>query len=387
VPEYRFELAGLLNSWGFHLRKSGRPREAAEAFQESLGLRTKLVGEFPGQLVYRRDVAMTHYNLATVYNDTGRTAEAEEAYRKAREIYEKLVVEAPEFTEVHKELANTLNNQGMILRRRGNLAGARPLFEQAIRHQRDALKPAPRLPRYLQDLICYHVNLGDVLVGLGDHAAAAAVAVDLSRIIPTDWEGHTHASCYLMSCAALAAKDTKLPPAERPGRSRAYADQARDMQGEGARRLPDNPGAQNAMARYLVTGEEPWRHDPALAVDLAKKATQRAPEVGGFWNKLGTAHYRAGEWEAAVVALERSMKLGAGGDSSDHFVLAMAHWQLAAKEPARKQTAHEWFRRGTEWLTKNEQALRKNEYDAARLRRLRAEAAAMLGVKEEPTKR
>ena len=70
----------------------------------------------------------------------------------------------------------------------------------------------------------------------------------------------------------------------------------------------------------------------------------------------------AGDWKAAIAALEKSMELRKGGDSNDWFFLAMAHWQLGEKDKAR-----EWYDRAVQWMDKNQP---KNE----ELRRFRAEA-------------
>ena len=83
------------------------------------------------------------------------------------------------------------------------------------------------------------------------------------------------------------------------------------------------------------------------------------------------AHYRAGEWKAAIVALEKSMALRKGGDSFDWFFLAMAHWQLGEKEEARK-----WYDRAVVWMDKNRP---KDE----ELRRFREEAAKLLKVEDQ----
>src|SRR5882757_1697929 len=109
--------------------------------------------------------------------------------------------------------------------------------------------------------------------------------------------------------------------------------------------------------------------DPQQAVELAKKSIGLTPKHGSNWNTLGVAQYRAGDWKAAVAALTKSMELRKGGDSTDWFFLAMAHWQLGDKEEARK-----WYDRAAAWMDKNQP---KNE----ELRRFRAEAAELLGVK------
>jgi eukaryotic-like serine/threonine-protein kinase len=75
-----------------------------------------------------------------------------------------------------------------------------------------------------------------------------------------------------------------------------------------------------------------------------------------------------------VMALDKSMQLGSGGDSFDRFFLAMAHWKLGDKEQARK-----WYALGVQWMEKNE--LRNEE-----LRRFRAEAAEVLEIEDQPRK-
>jgi serine/threonine protein kinase len=135
---------------------------------------------------------------------------------------------------------------------------------------------------------------------------------------------------------------------------------------------PDNAEVQDRLARLLATCPAPRLRDARQAVDLAKKAVARAPRNGAFWNTLGIAQYRAQEWRAAVASLEKSMQLRKGGDASDWFFLAMAHWRSGAKDKAR-----EWYDRAVRWVEKNRP---KDE----ELGRFRAEAAALLGLPGPP---
>jgi len=87
--------------------------------------------------------------------------------------------------------------------------------------------------------------------------------------------------------------------------------------------------------------------------------------------RRGVARYRAGEWEPAIAALEKSIELRRGGDSCDWFFLAMAHWQLGNKGEARR-----WYDTAIKWMDKKAPT-------SETLIRFRGEAAELLGVEPE----
>src|SRR5205823_1316215 len=120
----------------------------------------------------------------------------------------------------------------------------------------------------------------------------------------------------------------------------------------------------------LVTCADRKQWKPAEAVEFAKKAIQLEPKAGTYWNTLGAAHYRAGNWKDAIAALQKSMDLRNGGDSFDWFFLAMAHWQLGEKEQAKK-----WYEKAVVWTEKN------NPKDEE-LKCFRSEAKALLQTGE-----
>ena len=135
---------------------------------------------------------------------------------------------------------------------------------------------------------------------------------------------------------------------------------------------PENPLNGNEFAWFLVTCPDRRLWKPARAVELAKNATQGEPGNAAYWNTLGVAQYRAGDYEAAIKALGKSMELRSVGDASDWLFLAMAHWQLKHTEEARR-----WYDKGTAWMEK------KNS-DDEELLRFRAEAAELLGIPLKP---
>jgi tetratricopeptide (TPR) repeat protein len=165
-------------------------------------------------------------------------------------------------------------------------------------------------------------------------------------------------------------------------RSRAYQqsgkwDQAVKDLSE-ANRIAPQPPSQNNLAWLLATCPEAKLRNPQQAVELADAAVKGKPREGTYWNTLGAARYRAGDWKAAVAAFDKSMELGAGGDASDRFFLAMTHWKMGDPTEARK-----WYDWAVEWVEENAPALAKNPEQAEELRRFRSEAEEVLELKKK----
>lgn len=128
--------------------------------------------------------------------------------------------------------------------------------------------------------------------------------------------------------------------------------------------------AHNNLANLLSTCKDPQFHDPLQAVMEARRAVELKPDSGMYWNTLGEAYHSAGQWEQAIVALEKSIALKTNGDSEDFFFLAMSHWHLGHKVEALAS-----YQKGIDWMEKNDP--KNNE-----LLHFRADAAKLLGVKE-----
>jgi tetratricopeptide (TPR) repeat protein len=133
---------------------------------------------------------------------------------------------------------------------------------------------------------------------------------------------------------------------------------------------PDSATALNNLAWLLATCADPKLRDAGRAVTLARRAVEREPKQASYWNTLGVAQYRAGDWAAAMEALTKSMELGKGGRAEDWFFLAMAHHRRE-----RPKEARQWYEKAVEWMEKNQPV---ND----ELRRFCAEAAELLGMKK-----
>src|SRR5262249_27273661 len=179
----------------------------------------------------------------------------------------------------------------------------------------------------------------------------------------------------LGSFTALAwfLEDRGRPEAAEPVRAR-----ARKLKD----RLPQSPdsmeaGSCNEFAWALVRDRRLSVFEPAHAVRFARRAVELAPQDGNSRHTLGVALYRAGDWQAALGELTRSMEFRKGGDSVDWLFLAMAHRQLGHRDEARQ-----WFERAAKWMdehaTRNKELLRFQE-----LLRFRAEAEELLQINKK----
>ena len=104
---------------------------------------------------------------------------------------------------------------------------------------------------------------------------------------------------------------------------------------------------------------------------MAQEGIELQPKTGDVWNTAGVARYQAGDHQGAVAALQKSVELRSGGSAHDFFFLAMAHHQLGNKTEART-----WYDKAVAWMDKN--APKDEE-----LKRFRAEATELLGVREK----
>jgi tetratricopeptide (TPR) repeat protein len=113
----------------------------------------------------------------------------------------------------------------------------------------------------------------------------------------------------------------------------------------------------------------------ARGLEQAQTAAKAKPPHPFTLRTLGVAHYRMGDWKQAIANLEKAEEL-----APDRYLawnalfLSMAHWQSGDKEQAR-----EWYDRAVRWMEKNQSS---NE----ELRRFRAEAEELLGIKDEQSR-
>jgi tetratricopeptide (TPR) repeat protein len=117
--------------------------------------------------------------------------------------------------------------------------------------------------------------------------------------------------------------------------------------------------------------------DPTGAVTPARKAVELAPHLPVSWLVLGVACYRTGRWHAAAKALQQGLRTSGDETGFDRTItslfLAMAHWRCGRREQAKNA-----YERAIRRMKNNPRGC--DNLDRA----IRAEASALLGMRELP---
>ncbi len=325
-----FATLHALHDLGLAYKDTGKTTEAIALFEQVRDAQVKKLGpDHP-------DTLATLERLSEAYQNAGRTSEAIALLKQVRDARAKKLEQAHDaqvkkLGPDHPHALATVHKLSGVDREAGKATKAIALLEQA----RDAQvkKLGPDLPDTLE-------TLGSLAWAYKDAGKTTEAIAMFEQVVALHEK--------------LAAESPKVPHRTHPGNVPLQL-------------------ARNSLAWMLLTHPDPELRNPIRAVELAKKAVELAPERGFIWNTLGVAYYRAGDWKAAIAALERSVQLRSGGDSFDWFFLAMSHWQLGDKERPR-----EYYEHAVQWMEKNGP---RDE----QLRRFQIEAAELLGIKDQPT--
>jgi tetratricopeptide (TPR) repeat protein len=299
------------------MARGKRFQEAEESLRKAVDICATLPAHFLREPFYRGNTIFFRDSLVSFLKDAGRQQQAEEVCREGIEFYAKLAAANATEPGFRIALAESYLSLVALLKDSGQTHDAEKAARKALHLVEKLAAESPPTPPNQESLANCHFQIGFLLAQLGRTREAL--------------QGYRR-------CIELS---------------------------------PTNAVAYNNLAWLLATCPDSKFREPRQAVEAAKKALELRPNEGNHWNTLGVARYRAGDCKAAIAALERSMQLRKGGDSSDWFFLAMAHWQLGDKDQARK-----WYDQAVRWTEKN----RPNDEE---LRRFRTEAAGLLGVSEK----
>ncbi len=361
---FRHDLAATDYDFALLLATAGRWCEAESLYQKSLKSRLRLAADTPGVPAYRQEAAATQVGLGMVQAAAGRGQEAEASLRAALTVQEQLAKEFPGVPAYRYELAVTLDQLGMVLAEAGRAPEAEPLDRRAI----DLLE-APE-PAYRAQAAALHCHLGQLLENM-DRLPGAEQAyrrgVELAEPLASDTALPLHRA---LLAGGLARLGSLLHHTGRAEAAVPLLQRSLTLRKQLAADYPAVPAFQADLAWALATCPNPTLRDSGRAVAFARQAVTLATENGAYWTVLGVADYQAGDWPAAIEALEKSVQLRAGGEIRDWLFLALAYERRGDHRQARR-----WSDRAAQWLAKH------RPHDPE-LRRLRMAALTLMGLDE-----
>ncbi len=172
-PYVRLELGQASRRVGDIYRTMGSHKEAAEAYDESVGELGGLADEYRDRPEYRRQLALSLHQQGLLWLDRSDLPRARDALHGARRIQEGL----PETPEHQAELARTLNRLAQALRYADQLPEAETVCRQALGLQGRLVQAAPAAADFRSDLAGTRTELGNVLV-----AQARKTGPDAARL-------------------------------------------------------------------------------------------------------------------------------------------------------------------------------------------------------------
>jgi tetratricopeptide (TPR) repeat protein len=289
--------------------------------------------------------------------------EAADELRRSGAIWDSLAADFPAVPLYRFGQARHNLNLGNLLKKRGMAAQAEKEWCRGVALWKGLAAEFPSDSEYPVGLGGTYCNLGGLALTQGRPADALpwlnqAVAV-LTPV--TEREPWAQARQYLFNSHILRAQTL-----QKQGQ---FAEAIADCR-EAVKLNPKITFAHRLLGLYLATATDRRLRDPKRAVASAKKALELAPADPSNWHTLGMAYYARGAYRAAVHAMIRAQR----GDGTTFFFLAMSHWQLGHKD-----TAGEYFQKAVRWMDRFQP---RN----VELRRFRAEAAALLGITDNPKK-
>jgi serine/threonine protein kinase/tetratricopeptide (TPR) repeat protein len=294
-----------------------------------LGLALKKLGrpdqadaEFRQAILLAPDKAAAHFALGGACMTLGYLDQAIAELREAARF-------APQNAATHNNLGSALHKGGRV--------------EEAVTEYREASRIDP-------GLALAHHNLGRALYAQGNIKEAMAAFARAIQINPDDEEAKKYLELATRGQGQLAEDSGTRGKA---GELRAGLEV--DFEAE--------PGKPPIHLRGLTLGEY---------VEGSISRFLKRIDRPDYFTAQGVSFYRQGRWERALWYSTKSVSLRSGGTPRDWLFLAMAHCQLDHPNEARQ-----WYEKAVAWMD-------QNKPQDEELRRFRAEAAALLGIKDEP---
>lgn len=343
-------------------------------YQECVDDYLLLIQSRPDVPLYRSSLVSAETNIAQVLYQQGETSTASEHAFTALEQVQHLVGADSASAHLLSLEVYVRVTYGQILRDSGDFTNAELAFTSALEsclQLTEALGDDANMWRLQSET---KNNLGTLYLVTGKtemaQQAFASAREDFKKTLEISPDsviainGHAWASSYLGDTLRLLDRDSE---------AEAMYDESLAL------RAPLATGGNvpaldvGEAAVWLLTNcPDPEKRDHVVAMKLAEALVSKYPKSGRSFVLLATCHYRLANYELALSELDEAKLYNLGNRTSAYFLRAMTLWKLNQKVKAE-----------AEW----KQAvgiMDSHTPGNLRLRRLRAEAEALLGDVAKP---
>jgi serine/threonine protein kinase len=371
--QHSLDLTDAGGELAFALRLSADGRGSATAYRPIVAFWEDLLKDSPGDRNYLSQVSYHNKDLGLLLSSLGQLPEAVGAFRRSTEVAAQFVPEGQPLSKTKLTtvvyLSDSLLWLGETLRGTGQFEEADQTFARCLdiwvrMHQE---QPNSVLNTYMMGVV--HVRRGILLTARGQFSKAEAECRDALPLL-----AQTGRAAELGQ-ARWALADALFAAGNREEAEKSYQAAVAAFKSPGGDGVTVIGGHQFQLTWLLATCPCAKVRQPDEAIELAKKSLHPGHLEADGWRTLGAAHYYAGAYGEAVAALRQSVDRRVDKDTLDRFLLAMAYCRLGKKEEAQR-----WDKQAVEGMDKYKPGDDK-------LRRFRAEAAELLGVKEQPRAR
>lgn len=211
-PIYRRQLALVQDDLGQLLRSRNAIR-AQEYHNEAIRLQLDLM-TVDSSADLLQELANAHHNRGIILSQRKMHEEAESEYDRAIEILSRLVADYPDVALYHDRLGNSLFQVGSLQHQSQQDVNAVSNIERAMREHRLALIQSIAEPAYLQHLKNDLVGLALIHNKEGNHAEAFETAVKIKTEFANDGGNLFDSAQLIARCIDALEKDTSIESAE-----------------------------------------------------------------------------------------------------------------------------------------------------------------------------
>jgi tetratricopeptide (TPR) repeat protein/tRNA A-37 threonylcarbamoyl transferase component Bud32 len=267
-PDYRHSWSLTSINLGKLLQDAKKYDEAESAYREGVRVLSDLAN-IPDRPMFRRTLAASLANLATLLHERGRRSDAVQTARQVVQVWKPLAEDFGTDPHYRSELAGSLHYLAILLGQQGHVAEARALLEQAIEHQKAALELNRDSQEYRRALGDHYRYLAEACLGSGDTAAAVQAALELRRVQP---DASYQAACLLARCTAAVEKNGDLPEDKRRELTQRYGGQAVEFLREALRKTVHNLSEIQENSDLAILRDRPDYR--SLVAEMKKKSDE-----------------------------------------------------------------------------------------------------------------